>query len=297
VSDGATSLWGSAITFQFGDRLIFEFCEIRSNTGVNCMGFDVQGNPPIRCLAVHSNTCSGLHSFCGLFYARWALTVEASVISGNAVDYFVDSTAIVTFRNCHFDSFSFSTTGGGVPATADCFTDGANLSWAPECSAIVTVYPTSSAIITFSPTSSAKVTVSPTSSVQRPTVVPTGTVNAPSTESFGPTCTETVNAASTKSFSPTSTETVNAASTEPCSPTSTETVSSPPITPSPDGGGGSGNVTTLVLEIVVPSIVAIVIVCVVAVLLWRRRDKLRKADYNIDPAPLTSHPSATDPWT
>jgi hypothetical protein len=239
VSESRTSGCGSAMEFRGGDSLIFEFYEIQWNTGVNCILFDCETVLRTRCLGVRWNVCSGSEAFAGLFSAQTALTIEDSVISGNIVNYFVDSRFTVTFLNCHFDGFSFSTTGGGVPATVDCFTDGANLSWAPGCSAIVPC--------TISRTSSVTAAVSPT-------VMPT------------------------------------------------ETVSSPPMTRSSDNGGQSGDASMLVVVIVVPSIVVIVIVCVVLGFVWRRRMRNGKmervnADYNIDPAPLTSYRSSPDFWT
>jgi hypothetical protein len=125
--------WGSAIIFDMSHSLIFEFCEIQSNTGVNCILFDPVPLGHIRCLGVRRNVCSGSDTIVGLFYTWTSFTIEDSVISGNTVNYFLAAldTTILTFLNCHFDTFAFSTTDRGVPATVDCFTDGAFLcqSW------------------------------------------------------------------------------------------------------------------------------------------------------------------------
>jgi hypothetical protein len=100
VTSSHTVAWGSGLECETY-RLIFEFCEIESNQGQNCILFYFQTLPRIRCLAVRSNICSGSDFFVGLFYAQAAFTIEDSVITGNTVNYLVDSPSTATFRNCH----------------------------------------------------------------------------------------------------------------------------------------------------------------------------------------------------
>jgi hypothetical protein len=128
--------WACGLTFNPTHNTIFEFCEIQSNNGTNCILFYGGTVSSIRCLSVRSNVCTGSAAYGGLFWANVPVTVADSLITGNTYGYFLDggaSTATMTFANCHFDSFTFPTTGGGWVTTADCLTDAASVSFIPTC--------------------------------------------------------------------------------------------------------------------------------------------------------------------
>jgi hypothetical protein len=114
-----TVMSGCGLTFQ-ARNLVCEFYEIRSNTGTNCILLRLSLSEgtvsSIRCLSIRSNVCTGSGSYIGLFSLDVAVTVRDSLIAGNTCDYFVHSETSasgMTFASCHFDSFAFSTTGGG----------------------------------------------------------------------------------------------------------------------------------------------------------------------------------------
>jgi hypothetical protein len=51
--------YGSGVHFSIARNLVFEFCEIRENTGQNCIYFGTITESSIRCLSLRSNSCQG----------------------------------------------------------------------------------------------------------------------------------------------------------------------------------------------------------------------------------------------
>jgi hypothetical protein len=106
------------------DVLRFQFCEIHSNTGQNCITIRTVRTALIRCISVCSNIVS-----MGLFFVITAVMISESAIAGNSAALLVRSggffrSCLITFYDCHFDN-SLQTATGANLCMVNCATDAA----------------------------------------------------------------------------------------------------------------------------------------------------------------------------
>jgi hypothetical protein len=137
VTGNSATEYGAAVLFDFCDSLRFQYCEIRSNAGSNCIFIGmVRTSAVIRCISVRSNTADGRDAaFRGLFHVRDQVNISESAIAGNTAPFLVDgdsysAASSITFSECHFDSFSQTATVAGF-FMLNCATDAAEFPGLP----------------------------------------------------------------------------------------------------------------------------------------------------------------------
>jgi hypothetical protein len=136
VTGNTAARWGAAVLFG-APAFRFQFCEIWSNEGSNCILFGTHTTDLIRCISVRSNVADDRDApYRGLFSATHSVTISDSAIAGNDATIFVTgevSSVLFTFSGCHLDTFE-QTASGGAFSTVNCFTDGAEfLGLPPVC--------------------------------------------------------------------------------------------------------------------------------------------------------------------
>jgi hypothetical protein len=85
VTGNSATQFGAAVAFDWCDSLLFQYCEIRSNAGSNCITIGIAApSAVIRCISVRSNTADGSYTtYQRLFYAYAIVTISESAIAGN----------------------------------------------------------------------------------------------------------------------------------------------------------------------------------------------------------------------
>jgi hypothetical protein len=126
---------GAAVFFHSCDSIRFQYCEIRSNAGSNCITiWEVITRPvPVRCISVRWNTADDRYRYQGLFYISGDLTISESAIAGNSTPFLLHGLSqlcTITFSDCHFDSFSQNATVANF-STVNCATDAAEFPGLP----------------------------------------------------------------------------------------------------------------------------------------------------------------------
>jgi hypothetical protein len=152
VTGNSVTQAGAAAYFDECDGLRFQFCEIRSNTGSNCLLIRRLTTALIRCISVRSNTANGSSSRLGLFYVETALTISESAIAENDAPFLVHGSGsyLLTFFDCHFDN-SLLNASIAVFSTENCSTDAAAFPGPPAtclsrtCSPLLSLTPPLSA--------------------------------------------------------------------------------------------------------------------------------------------------------
>jgi hypothetical protein len=127
VTGNSVTQSGAATVFDTCDILRFQFCEIRSNVGSNCITIWRASNALIRCISVRSNTADSSYAYRqGLFFVNAVVTISESAIAGNSAQFLVHSSAScsITFSDCHFDNSS-PTASVAIFSTVNCATDAA----------------------------------------------------------------------------------------------------------------------------------------------------------------------------
>jgi hypothetical protein len=129
---------GCGVAFSTANNTVFEFVEIRENSGTNCIIFMGGSVSSFRCLSMRSNNCSRASPknpdlSQSVFFISVSFTIADSLFAGNTAPNFIITAATVQFKNCHFDDFVLPVSGGGALATIDCMTGGAAMRVAPAC--------------------------------------------------------------------------------------------------------------------------------------------------------------------
>lgn len=117
---------GAGALLDESDTLRFQFCEIQSNEGSNCISLWGYNTGLIRCISIRSNLADGSAERQGIFFGAHSLTISESAIVGNNATLLVqsgNSSALFTFSNCHFDTFE-QTASVAIFEMVGCFTDG-----------------------------------------------------------------------------------------------------------------------------------------------------------------------------
>jgi hypothetical protein len=136
VSIGGSSQWGTLHFVPYaaaGSESVLERTNVTGNSATAfgaAVAFDwciffwtVQTSASIRCISVRSNTADDRYAgYQGLSHVTKKVTISESAIAGNAAPFLVhgDSASIlITFSECHFDSFSQTATVAGF-LTVNC---------------------------------------------------------------------------------------------------------------------------------------------------------------------------------
>jgi hypothetical protein len=151
VTGNTVSTYGAAVYFNQSDTVRFQFCEIRSNEGSNCICFSSYQTDLIRCLSIRSNIADDRDTtYQGLFFAYKSMTISESVIAGNNASLLVhgwDDSELVTFSNCHFDAFEQEVSGVTF-SMVGCLTDGNEFPGLPPTCLTQTISPINNRSVT-----------------------------------------------------------------------------------------------------------------------------------------------------
>jgi hypothetical protein len=92
VTGNTVTQWAAAVCFNDASAFRFQFCEIWSNEGSNCILFGPHTTHLIRCISVRSNVADDRGaSYRGLFFAAQSVTISDSAIAGNNATLLVQS--------------------------------------------------------------------------------------------------------------------------------------------------------------------------------------------------------------